>query len=66
MFKFVLKLFGELTPPTLFVTSIEADFAMMRRVNTRAKYLQVQVIEFVRFEKVVCLHLYCYWMQQNN
>ena len=38
------------------MTPIEADFALMRRVNTRAKYMQVQVIEFVRFEKVVFLH----------
>ena len=56
MFKKWFKLFGGLTPPTPFVTSIEADFALMRRVNTRAKYMQVQVIEFVRFEKVVFLH----------
>ena len=73
MFKKFTKLFGGLTPPTPFVTSIEADFALMRSVNTRAKYMQVQVIEFVRFEKVVSLpfsgnadQVYCCWMQQNN
>ena len=62
-----------MTPPTPFATSIETDFALMRRVNTRAKYMQVQVIEFVCFEKVVFLHfsctadqVYCCWTQQNN
>ena len=40
------------------MTSIEADFALMRIVNTCAKYMQVQVIEFVRF-KIVLLHIMC-------
>ena len=44
MFKKQIKLFGGLTPPTPFVMPIEADFALMRRVNTRAKYMQVQVV----------------------
>ena len=52
----IVKVVWGLTPSNPFVTSIEADCVLMRIVNTRAKYMQVQVIEFVRFEKVVFLH----------
>ena len=45
-----------LTPPTLFVTSIEADFALMHRVNTRegtckSKSLSLYFSKKLFFEK---------------
>ena len=73
MFKKLIKLFGGLTPPTPFVTSIKADFALMQRVNTSAKYMQVQVMSLYVSKIVFFLHfsgnanqVYCCWMQQNN
>ena len=61
-----------MTPPTPFVTLIEADFALMRRVNTRAKYMLVQVVSLYVSKKII-LHfsgnadqVYCCWIQQNN
>ena len=56
MFKKYIKLFGGLTPPTPFVTSIEADFACNAYiVNTRAKYVYVQIVSWY-ISKSVFLH----------
>ena len=63
MLKKYIKLFWGLTPPTPFVTSIEADFALMHRVNTRAKYMQVQVVSLYISKKCIAA---ANWMQQNN
>ena len=68
MFEKINKVVWGLTPPIPFVTSIEADFALMR-----AKYMQVQVVSLYVSKKVVFLHfsgnadqVYRCWMQQNN
>ena len=49
-----------LTPPTPFVTSIEADSALMRRVNTRAKDMQVLVVSLqVSKKKILAFFRQC-------
>ena len=57
MFKKYIKLFGWLTPPTPFVTSIEADFACnaYSKHTCKHKYMYVQVKSWY-ISKSVFLH----------